>query len=69
MFFGVGANGVFSAARLRQAARLCGSVPPSGAHLSVYVRFGASPWPFGQTVMWSEVAASRIAAKTVIAPG
>ena len=33
-------TGTFSTARLWHAARRCGSVPPGGAHRSVYVRFG-----------------------------
>jgi hypothetical protein len=65
---GVGANGAFSAASLLHAAPGRGSVPPAGAQVSVYVRFGACPWPFGQTVMCKDVEATRIAARTFTVP-
>jgi hypothetical protein len=68
-FFGVAANGALSFASRAQAAARWGSVPAAGAHLRVYVRFGACPCPFGQTVTWSEVDAKRMAARTFISPG
>jgi hypothetical protein len=67
--FGVGAKGALSAASFEQAAARCGSVPPTGAQVRVYVRFGACPSPFGQTVMWRDVDASRIAARMFTGPG
>jgi hypothetical protein len=67
--FGVGANGAFSAASFVHAAVRFGSVPPTGAQVSVYVRFGVWPWPLGQTVMLSDVEATRIAARTFTVPG
>jgi len=52
------------------AAARFGSVPPTGAHFSVYVFLGAcSPIPLGHTVMFSEVEATRIAARMFIVPG
>jgi hypothetical protein len=44
----------------RQAVVRRGSVPPTGAQRSVQARFALSG-PFGQTVMWSEVEATRTA--------
>ena len=36
-----------------------GSVPPTGAHRSVTVRLGVWSWPFGQFVIWSDVAKAQ----------
>jgi len=41
----------------------------TGAHRSVHARFPPFPSPFGQTVMFSEVEATRMAAKTFTVPG
>jgi hypothetical protein len=68
-FFGTGANGVFSFANCRHADARWGSVPPTGAHRTVKVRLGVWSWPFGQIVIWSDVAASTIAAKTLTGQG
>jgi hypothetical protein len=67
--FGVGANGLFSVASFVHAAARCGSVPAIGAQVSVYVRFGVWARPSGQTVMLSDVEATRIAARTFTVPG
>jgi hypothetical protein len=69
MSFGTGANGALSPASFAHADARCGSVPPTGAQRSVYVRFGAFPSPFGHTVMFSEVEATRIAASRFTVPG
>jgi hypothetical protein len=66
---GVGAKGAFRPESFEQAEARCESVPPGGAQVSVYVRFGVWPCPFGHTVMWREVDATRIAARTITVPG
>jgi hypothetical protein len=69
MSFGVAANGALSADSFVHAEARCGSVPPTGAHVSVYVRVGVCSRPFGQTVMWSDVEATSSAARTFTVPG
>ena len=68
---GTGANGRCARISFVHAAARFGSVPPTGAHLSVYVFLTAcSPTPPGHTVMWSEVeATTRIVARMLLVPG
>jgi hypothetical protein len=68
-FFGVGANGRFRRISCVQAAPRLGSVPAAGAQRSVYSFFPGCPIPSGQTVIWSDVLARRIAAMRLIDPG
>jgi hypothetical protein len=69
VFFGTGANGRVIFASLAHASARFGSVPPTGAQWRMYVLLPGCPCPSGQTVMFREVEATRIAAKIIIFQG